>query len=1169
MNQHSTAQHSTAQHSTAQHSTAQHSTAQHSTAQHSTAQHSTAQHSTAQHSTAQHSCIILQPCRHNVTLILLLLGFLLPAVALAQVTSATLNGVVSDAGGATIPGVQVQVQNVGTNLRQVTETNDSGLYSVSQLPSGQYRITVQKTGFRKSVQTGITLTIGQVATLNITLSVGDVKETVTVTANAELINVTTADLSAVVNQASVEELPLNGRDPSSLVLLTTGTTNILNTGGGWLQTSNSFPDETGASSGGGRQGSTYYLLDGGSHMDPYQELAAPFPNADATQEFRVISTNFDAQYGFSPNAVVSIQTKSGANAFHGGVFEFLRNNDLNAANYFSHAVDPLKRNQFGGYAGGPIRKDKLFFFANYQATRSSSAASANSTNTPTQAMLNGDFSAVPTTLLAPFATVNGVPNQIDPTKYFSLPGTPGYAAYTMATTALPLGVTPSNGLVNYIGPSIKTDYDEGTARIDYTINDKQRLFVRNFIQKLRQTGGSVKGNLMAIQDNQPGEYYDEALGHTWAINDSTVNTITLFYSQMDISDSAESLDKSGNPVCWSNLIDVQEIPGHCYLEGISVNNAFGSQWDEPVAERRSTWGLTDQFTKTIKKHTISAGVDLHKQFAQENTDYPTTPIITFNGQYTGFGLADFLLGDVSAYEQGAGEIASVKGWQLGLYGQDQYRIKPNITITAGLRWDPNLPPSSTGGRGAVFHPGQQSTLYPNAPLGIIFPGDAGVNNALMSTTYGYWEPRVGFSWQPARLPHTAIRGGFGLFTGPMPYADYNHVADLAPFSPTFILSGTTTTPIALQTPWASYPGGVSPFPPFASLSYKPSSNTTFETPMTILATFSNNFKLGVTQSWSLSIEQQLMQNLAFHVAYIGSQSYHQAVIVDENPGNTTVGPNFGLRTGYDNLDSNGNPTRNSLGQVLADVSAGTSSYHSLQIGVDKRLSHGFQIQSNFTWSKVLDISSNGDISDGGTYPAIDNPFNLQYNRGISDLNVPFISTTNFIYVSPSLQGINPILKQILGSWEISAIYTLQSGKPFGIGGGDGNNNSGAQQYHDRANVVSGVSPNVHSGGRSNWLNHYVNSAAFQPNATGTFGNSGRNIFTSPHINSADSAIIKNWKFQDRYGFQFRWEMFNTFNHTSFTTPNTDASPGNSSFGQITAIGPIAPRVMQGGLKLTF
>jgi hypothetical protein len=1076
-------------------------------------------------------------------------------VAGGQIVTATLNGIVSDSGGAAIPKAQIQVQNVNTGMKLTTESNSTGLYSVSQLPSGSYAVTVTRSGFRKSVQTGIVLTIGQVATLNIPLQVGDVKETVTVTANAELINVTTADLSAVVNSAAIEELPLNGRDPSSLVLLTTGTTNILNTSGGWLQSSNAFPDETSASSGGGRQGSTYYLLDGAPNMDPYLELAAPFPNSDATQEFRVISTNFDSQYGFSPNAVVTVQTRSGTNAFHGGVFEFLRNNDLNAKNFFSHSVDTLKRNQFGGFIGGPIRKDKLFFFVNYQGTRATQAAATNSTYTPTTAMLSGDFSAVTTKLGMTFNQSGMSYNTIDSSKF-------NQAALTIAKTALPLGGDAATGLTNYVGPAAKYPYDEGTGRIDYTINDKQRIFLRSFVQYYEQKGGNVKGNLMALADDEPGEYYNEVFGHNWTINDSTVNNLNIFYSQMDIKDSQIALDTNGDAVCWSRYINVNEIPNHCYLEGITVNNGFSSNWDEPVAERRSTFGLSDQIIKTLKNHTISAGIDVHKQFAQENTDYPTTPIITFDGSYTGFGLADFLMGYVSTYEQGAGEIASVKGWQLGLFAQDQYRVKPNLTVTLGMRWDPNLPPASTGGRGAALHPGQQSTKYPNAPLGVVFPGDSGLDNALMPTSYGYYEPRIGISYQPAKLPHTAFRAGFGLFTGPLPYANYNHASDLAPFSPTFLVNGTTTTPVDLSNPWASFSGG-NQFASnnWASLTTKPASTSTFQTPMDLPAIFSNNFKLGMTQSWSFSVEQQLTSSTAIHIAYIGSESYHQAVIVDQNPGHSNTRTKYG--------DTSTIATRNLLGQVLADVSSGTSPYHSLQIGLDKHMSHNFQVQSNFTWSKVLDISSSGNISNGGSYPGIANPYDdqLKYNKGISDMNVPLISVTNFIYTTPALSNRNSILKQVLGSWEISSIYTLQSGKPFSISGGNGNNNSGALQYHDRADAVAGVSPNVRSGNRSNWLKHYVNSAAFTENASGTFGNSGRNIFKAPYVNTADSAIIKNWKIQDRYVVQFRWEFFNTFNHVSFSTPNTDVSSG--SFGQITSIGPIAPRVMQGGLKLTF
>jgi Carboxypeptidase regulatory-like domain len=334
--------------------------------------------------------------------------------ARAQTTAARLTGTVTDSTGAAIPNAKVSAKNLGTNFTQVVNADGAGQYSLPSLPPGSYLLSTEAEGFQRRVQSGIMLTVGQNATLNIVLQPGSTGETVTVTGGAGLINATSAEISQVINENSVKELPLNGRDPSSLVFLTTGVTNELQSHASTLPTSNSFPTESGASAGGGRQGSTWYLLDGVSNMDTYSLLAAPFPNADATQEFRVISNNFDARYGFAPGAIVNIQTKSGTNDFRGGAFEFLRNSALNASNYFTHAVDPLRRNQFGGYVGGPILKDKLFFFANYQGTRASLVSSSNPTYTPTAAMLKGDFSAVPIQLVGPFRTISGKENQVEP-----------------------------------------------------------------------------------------------------------------------------------------------------------------------------------------------------------------------------------------------------------------------------------------------------------------------------------------------------------------------------------------------------------------------------------------------------------------------------------------------------------------------------------------------------------------------------------------------------------------------------------------------------------------------------------------------------------------------------------------------------------------------------------
>lgn len=1066
----------------------------------------------------------------------------------AQVSSAQINGIIDDTSGAAVAGATVLIENQQTGTSRQITSNAAGAFNAPALEPGRYRVTVRSPGFETFVTDGVMLTIGEKKSLSLALSVGKSEQSVTVSGQDSMINTTSGEISQVIDQRSITELPLNGRDPSSLVFLTTGVTNVLASPIGLSPGGTAFPTETNASAGGGRQGSTFYLLDGSPNMDTYLPAAAPFPNADATQEFRVLSNNFDARYGYAPGAVVSIQTRTGANAFHGGAFEFLRNNALNAANYFSHNVDSLKRNQFGGYLGGPILRDKLFFFANYQGTRATTAANTNVTFTPTQAMLNGDFSAVPLTLKGGFATVAGKPNQIDPALFSS-------AALTLARTALPLGQDPATGQVNFVSPAARTNYNEGTARLDYTLNDKHRFFVRSFTQFLDTVGASVNGNLMAIVPAQPGEDYNIVLGHNWIVNQSTVNQLSLFWTELAVSSEAQPRDSSGNPICMSKYIKVNDIPGHCYLEGLSVSNGFSSGYNAYQSEFRRSFGFNDDLTKTVGRHTLVVGGNLWRQAAQENADYPAAPIVGFSNTYTGFGLSDFLLGRVNNFTQGGGEIASVKGWQIGLFAQDQYRVAPNFTLTAGVRWDPNTPPASQGNRGAAFRPGQQSQRFPNAPVGLVFPGDPGVDAALLPTTYGYVQPRIGFSWQPKGLPNTAVRGGFGLFTGPLPYSTYNHAADIAPFSPTFNLNASLSTGynIPFDDPWSTFAGSgnATPFPPFASVGYQPPRDSLFQTPVSLGAVFDSNFHASMTQSWNLSVDQQFPGDLALHLAYVGSESYHLATILDLNPG---IFENGGQRTRY-----------TSFNNVLSETSLGTSPYHSLQASLEKRFSHGLQARTNFTWSKVIDLSATGNLAVQGGLP---NPFNIRFNRGISQLNVPFVSTTNFVYVTPAMEGLNALARQVLGRWEISAIVTLQSGQPFGIqGGANGNNNSGALQYGDRADAVPGVVPQIRAGGRANWLNHYVSAGSFQPNAPGTFGNTARNPFVGPGIATADASLAKNWTLRENFGLQFRWEMYNAFNHTSFGLPNTD--PTSANFGQITNIGTIAPRVMQAGAKLTF
>ncbi|WP_254063702.1 TonB-dependent receptor [Granulicella sp. S190] len=1078
----------------------------------------------------------------------------------AQTANASVSGTVTDPTGASVAGASVTAQNTGTGLTQTATTTDAGTFTLTTLPPGTYTVTTSRQGFTTNVQTGLLLTVGQAATLKAVLAVGATNETVSVTAAGNVINQSTAELSEVVNERSVKELPLNGRDPSSLVLLAPGTTNVLNGGGGVLQTTNAFPSETGASANGGRQGSTYYLLDGVQNMDTYLLLAAPFPNADATQEFRVISNNFDARYGFAPGAVVTIQTKSGANQFHGGVFEFLRNNDLNAGNYFSHVVDPLKRNQFGGYFGGPIKRDKLFFFANYQETKASTSTGTNTTFTPTAAMLAGDFSAVPqdlsSTAGSPFTTVGGKRNQVNPGLF---------APAAVALSALvPAGVVPATGQVTYAGAPQKYTYKEATGRLDYDMSKSQRLTVRSFLDFLDQPEETLNGNILNSTLGLRGRLYNELITHTWTVSPTSVNVLSGAWLQNDFFSAAHVTNQNGQPVCLSQFIAVADPAGTCYSEGgIQITNGFAQPYSAPNLEDRRTWTINDDFSKIVGEHTLSVGGNALHQYANEVAAYPANARISFNGQYTGFGLADFLLGRASSFLQGGGETQNQTGTVLGIYAQDSWRIRPNLTLTAGVRWEPNLPPTVKNGRGAAFIPGEQSTRYPNAPTGLVFPGDKGVDSSLLPHDYSQFGPRVGIAWQPKSLPNTAVRGAFGMFYSPLEYSIYNHTADISPFSPTYSFNGTATQFISLQNPYAyvnsGVAGGVSPFPPFASAGQNPPSSATFPPGLvSVGAVFSRDFKLGTTQSWNLSVEQQFGNDFALHLAYVGSQSYHQVLPIDLNPG---------IYNAANPAISGSRVTYGAFGQILQSTSAGTANYNSLQVGVEKRLSHNLQFQSNFTWSRTEDTFSGNSVSFGNPIP---NPFDLRFNYGKSDLNIPIISVTNFVYTTPDLAGHNFALRQALGGWELSGIYTMQSGLPFGIYGGDGGNNSGSQQYGDRADFASGGATGsfgLRQGGRSQQLARYFNTAAFTTNAAGTFGNTPRNIFQGPGINTADLGLLKNWAYRDRYRMQFRWEMFNAFNRPSFANPNNDPSSGN--FGQITTIGPIAPRLMQAALKLTF
>ena len=1149
------------------------------------------------------------------------------ALAIAQGTSGSLTGQVTDPTGAAVVGATVTLTNVDTNLIQKETSDNTGSYLLKPVMPGQYSLTINAKGFAVYVQRGIVITANQYATQDVHLRIASASnEVVTVTADAELINTTSAELGSTVNEAAISGLPLDGRDPSSLVLLAPGTVNVLNHGGEGIQTGFSFPTETGASASGGRQGSTFYMLDGVTNMDNYNLLTSTFPNADATQEFKVITSNYGAQYGFAPGAVVSVATKSGSNEFHGGAFWYVRNNAMNATDWFSHSVDTLRRNQYGFFAGGPIKKDKLFFFGNYQGTKIIWNSTNTLTTTPTAAMLTGDFSGlspdgVTTNLIGPFKTIGGKPNQLDTSiaslspaaLYFAKNGMIRAATTAANGTPLKPGVQLADGDMMYTYPTVHNTYDEGTLRLDYNLSPSQTLTLRSFTNDFSAPSTDQPGNMESAYNHgswtatfwQQMYYFNNMVQHNWTINPSTVNTLSVFMNQNSAHSAAQELGSDGKALCFSNNsgdssgvnIGVNEPAGSCYMGALRINSNYGfeSGWDEPSAEVRNTLGLTDTLNKTLGKHSFTAGIDLLHQHAVENTAYPTQPLIGFGRSGTGGGtssftggyLADYLLGAASGYMQGAGEIADVAGWQFGPFVQDDWRIRPNLTVNLGLRWDPNTPPVSQGGRGAAWvpgtntitgfansAPGKQSSVFANAPAGLLFPGDPGVPDTLMNSDYGYWEPRIGVAYQPKALTHTVFHAGFGIFTGPLQYSEYNHAADVAPFSPTFNFSGwcwpcSADAPLAggiipFDNPWsasgAGSPYATSPFPgtfPWATISYKPAKNVAIPKGQ-VGQEFARNFKLPTTYAWNLSIEQQLTSTTAFRVAYVGNETDHLSVAIDMNPPYASK-----------------LPVNSSLGDIFEDQSWATASYNSLQMSLDQHIWHGLQVQSSFTWSHTLDIASSSNISFGN--PALGNPISAAWNRGNANQDMPWNWISNFVYQAPSFRDKGRLMEETVGGWQLSSIITAQKGTPFSIG--QWNTDPGVGMWNNRADLVSGVAPNVGKGSRSDWANPnkgYFNQAAFTlpvscndktPGWCG-FGDTNRNAYFGPGVFGIDSSIMKNWTLTEGKTFQFRWDAFNATNHPNFGNPASTVNQAQGVFGVISGVNG-HPRIFQGALRLTF
>jgi hypothetical protein len=1099
-----------------------------------------------------------------------LISVLSCGAAWAQAT-AQISGTARDQSGAVLPGVDITATQTETGITRTTVTNETGLYVLPNLAIGSYKLEAGLPGFRTFVQTGLVLQVNSSPVVNVVLEVGQISEQVEVQANAALVETRSSSVGQVVENARILDLPLNGRNVADLITL----------GGAAVQTDipmpKNFAGSNYISAAGGLGFGVEYTLDGARHVNFVSGTSMQMPFPDALQELKIETSGMTANHGVS--AAVGGVTKSGTNDIHGDLFEFVRNDLFNARSYFATKSSTLKRNQFGGTVGGPILKNKLFFFAGYQGTITRQDPSDARSFIPTAAMMAGDWTAFASpacntgrqiALRAPF-----VNNRIDPAQYNKV-------AVNILNRVLPKTPTPDAcGQVTY-GLRNVSDEKQMVGRVDYQWTMNHAIFgrfVRNTLDNPPAYESSPNNILTASGVGYLNTSNSIAFGDTYLIGPNIVQSFRAGANIVDVW-------RIGNAYFSYCDVGVKTYCGYApTYTNFSITGGFGlsSNNVDDNKYHPHTYSFNDDVSIVRGNHQYSLGGGLTHGNYTSKSDFVAAGTMTFNGQDTGLGMGDFMLGKVSSLVMGTPNDQLVLTQNsIAMYATDTWKIKPKVTLNYGLRWEPYIPQVMS--QGSVlnfsedrFHQGIRSTVYKNAPLGWYYPGDPGAptGNSVANKKWAQFAPRAGFAWDVNGDGKTSVR---------MSYAySYNFVnaqwredtVGSAPWG-----NRTSITSVTLDDPWATFPGGI-PFPLVKGAEARFSAYSNMQsTPFDV--------KTPTTSSWNLSVQRQLGPNWMLSASYIGTETSHiwsqkalnPAIFI---PGNCQAGQ-FGLTAaGPCSTTANTNQRRRfSLerpvdGQLMAFVSdtdaGGTQSYNGMLLSVQRQAGRGITVNTNYTWSHCIgdyaDVNSQGPAADE-TYS---NPTNRRADRG--DCLGERRQTLNFTGLAETPRFANNTLRIVASGWRLSGIYTRSSGAPFTvITGSDRSLTSTGlgSANNQRANQVLG-DPYKDRSGRP--LTTYLNPAAFALPALGTVGNVGRNTVRGLPTWSFDMALSRSLPIRETQRIELRFEAFNvtnSFRPGSIATQGTSGSGAylslaTNTFGQVRNA--LDPRILQFALKYVF
>ena len=1039
------------------------------------------------------------------------------SIANGQTTTATLFGVVRDGSGAVVPDAKVTARNTDTSFSRTGPSNGTGAYLITNLPVGPYSLLIQKTGFRDFTQSGITLQVDQNARVDAVLTVGQMTDTIEVSAVAVNVDTRQTTVGDVVDRLRVQELPLNGRNVMELARIIPG-----------ISTVSAPTIDTVARNGpaisvaGGRNTQNEVRFDGASNVALYHNSALNLPSPDALQEFQVITSNFSAEYGRYGGGVFVAVTRAGTNRFHGTLWEYLRNKDLNARNFFSTTKPDLKQNQFGFTFGGPVIHNRTFFFGSYQGLRIAQSQLMASATPPTTAERGGNFSASSKKPVDPLTGLPFPSAQIPSSRF------DGVAA-KLLSTYVPLANTPT-GFVALV-PNPGTD-NQFLWRLDHSINSRNSLNVRYFrddSQNFTQPGNipNYEGTPQWLKNTN------------WAAHDThTFSTSMINEFRIGINRNHSESASSGN----LQLSDFGAIfPGVVtpQLPSIGVTGYFSLGTNDRYGDPTNIYNVGDTIRWFHGAHSVSFGYEFTRNEFYGHGSSGNPGVISFDGSKTGNAFADFLVGKPLSVQQTSVYNRTVKGYSWFAFVQDDIRVSSRLSVNLGLRYELVPPFQNIHDTTNVYRPGQQSTVVPNAPLGMAFPGDKGVLPGLIATDKNNFGPRVGLAWDLTGNGKMALKASYGLFNE-NPRADmWTYGASNQPF----VLLYQNLNPYSLTDP---YRGHVDPFP----YTYSKAS-ATFTLPMGLFTVLDPTIKDPYIHHISASFERALPGNILVRVGYTGKLAHNLVRMSQFNPavytpGNSTVANTDSRRilAAYGYASS----------RLISDNS--NSTYHSLPVSVNKRVTHGLTVMGAYTFSKYLDYFSGDNL---GTVPQ--DPYNNRADRSRSDTDRRHVFNMSIVYQIPAV-GKQWLVRSALGGWQVSSITGISSGAPINITTGVDASLTGVGS--DRPNLVG--NPVLSPSSRGAEIQKFFNIAAFVSNQAGRYGNVGRNALNGPASSKSDVALVKAFPVHERFGsIQFRAEAYNVFNQVNLGSPVS--SLNNRLFGVIQSASD--PRILQFALRYSF